>query len=86
MFYLTSDIIHKDPKVSKIFLKKLLEFGLSNKIDKLVLCFILDPYATNYIRRERGYKKNLIRPCGSRRGKVVLTLLTDFVVCHVRAT
>lgn len=53
IFYLTLDIIYKNPRMSKIFSKKLLEFGLNHGVDWFISDIILYSLITNNIIKKK---------------------------------
>lgn len=81
MLYFTLNIIYKNSKVSKIFLKKPFKFELDNRISYLISSFILYLLMTNNILQKKSRKQNLVWFYDFGFIKIIFLLLIEFIAC-----
>ena len=77
---LTKDVVSKNSIISKVFLKKILEFFLYHRIFGLKATLLLVLLLKYCLIEKQGGKKDLLQPIGSTGFEMVLILLEETIV------
>ena len=82
------DVVNKNLRFAQTLTQEGLEFlpGDKNVSFVFYLMLVLLPVEQDDIFHENGRKRNLIWPCSTSGGKVILALLEEIIIFHVGLT